>query len=666
METLEPRILMAATPLPDLAGNTTKTARVIDVTATATVCVDSVERVDLNDYYKFTITTGKCISLTLTQMTADADVQLLSSNGKVVASSVRGADDDDFLTAMVPAGTYYVRVLSFRNASTDYRLQVSAGDLPDDLAGNTKLLARDIGAMDGTAKLFADAINPLDTNDYYKFTLAAPATIAINLRNLTADASLQLIAEKSPGVKGGTLATAAHIGAVDETITKALAAGTYYVRVFPVKKAQTSYTLELGADGHTVPTPPPLPPSPAVATITSKTLADTKELDIAGSSVNDTIVVSQSGNQLTVNADGVVTTYLVSDYNQIMIHGNEGDDTITVNAGVTLNCNIYGDAGADTLTNAAYGRSTIVAIGGGSDTVTGNGFSTMFWIDSTDVSNASVTEIAAGLVHTVDAFYQPFTNISTNSKYIPLELNGQNLPDPTDSGTTERITTRSFWGNTPAVTYTNQGFLGDCYLLSTLGALANAEPSVLANTAVDLGDGTYAVQFTRGTTTTVVRVDGDLPDDSFGILYAFPGTTGGQWAPIIEKAYAMFKYADKTYASIEAGWMGDVLTDLGVANADAVAAQPDAAIYNTVITAINANKAITVGTVATIVGSAPLIEGHAYTVLGATLVNGVVTVTMRNPWGFDGVANPSNPNDGIVNVTGAQIRLNCDWFSIAS
>jgi hypothetical protein len=438
--------------------------------------------------------------------------------------------------------------------------------------------------------------------------------------------------------------------------------------VFPVGVAQTSYTLTLGADGHAVPTPPPPPPSPAVATITNNTLTGTKELDIAGSNISDTIFVTQAGNQLTVNADGVVTDYLVSDYNQIMIHGNEGDDTITVDSSVTLNCNIYGDAGADTLTNAASGRATIVSIGGGVDTVTGNGLTTMFWIDSTDISNASATEIAAGLVHNIDAFYQPFTNLPSNGKYIPLDLNGQNLPDPTDSGWTERLTTRSFWGNAPAAADTNQGFLGDCYLLSTLGALANASPNLLVNMAVDLGDGTYAVQFVRGTTKMVVRVDGDLPDEGYPdtILYAFPGSTGGQWAPIIEKAYALFRFSDRTYASIEAGWMGDVLTDLGVANTDAGALQSDAAIYAIVNAAITSGKAITVGTVSRIVGTAPLVGGHAYTILGAALVKGVVTVTMRNPWGIDGVANTSNPDDGIVNVTGAQMRLNCDWFSIAS
>ena len=44
-----------------------------------------------------------------------------------------------------------------------------------------------------------------------------------------------------------------------------------------------------------------------------------------------------------------------------------------------------------------------------------------------------------------------------------------------------------------------QGSLSDCYFLAPLASLAYSEPQKLMNTAVDLGDGTYAFRFVHAT-----------------------------------------------------------------------------------------------------------------------------------------------------------------------
>jgi hypothetical protein len=72
----------------------------------------------------------------------------------------------------------------------------------------------------------------------------------------------------------------------------------------------------------------------------------------------------------------------------------------------------------------------------------------------------------------------------------------------------------------PAETDVNQGSVGDCYFVATLSATARANPNRIRQMAVDLGDGTCAVQFFRNNQAHFVRVDGDLPALSGSPAYA--------------------------------------------------------------------------------------------------------------------------------------------------
>src|SRR5205085_3623021 len=108
---------------------------------------------------------------------------------------------------------------------------------------------------------------------------------------------------------------------------------------------------------------------------------------------------------------------------------------------------------------------------------------------------------------------------------------------------TTRISNASFWGTGPTMSDVNQGQVADCFLLGSLQSVSYASPDRLREVAVDLGDGTYAVQFQRSGT-TYVRVDGDLPAGGWygnGLMYDHPGASGNLWLPIIEKAYAEFR-----------------------------------------------------------------------------------------------------------------------------
>ena len=109
-----------------------------------------------------------------------------------------------------------------------------------------------------------------------------------------------------------------------------------------------------------------------------------------------------------------------------------------------------------------------------------------------------------------------------------------------------------------------QGAVGDCWFLASLASVAKADPQEIRQRIADLGDGTYIVQFKSAGKDVHVRVDADLPSYSTSSLaYAGFGAGGSIWAAIMEKAYAMFRKGEASYASLESGWMSEAFGDLG-------------------------------------------------------------------------------------------------------
>ena len=119
--------LSATPPPPDLAGNTLATARVVTLDGTTSSYTDYVGPTDTNDYYKFTTTGTTSFALSLTGLTADADVYLLNSTGGEVAHSYNsGTAPEAISVSNLAAGTYYVQVKPYNSAATDYTLDLSA------------------------------------------------------------------------------------------------------------------------------------------------------------------------------------------------------------------------------------------------------------------------------------------------------------------------------------------------------------------------------------------------------------------------------------------------------------------------------------------------------------------------------------------------------------
>lgn len=126
--------------MPDSVGNSFNTALGISLGPAPRLFADSIE-FDDNDYYRFTLSSRSTLAVSLSGLVNNADVQVLSSAGTVVTDNdgfVLSSTNDGTLleafTALLDAGTYYIRVFpgsplsTSTTATTPYRLSVAADD----------------------------------------------------------------------------------------------------------------------------------------------------------------------------------------------------------------------------------------------------------------------------------------------------------------------------------------------------------------------------------------------------------------------------------------------------------------------------------------------------------------------------------------------------------
>jgi hypothetical protein len=139
--------------------------------------------------------------------------------------------------------------------------------------------------------------------------------------------------------------------------------------------------------------------------------------------------------------------------------------------------------------------------------------------------------------------------------------------------------------------------------------------------------------------------------------YAGLGHEGSIWAPIMEKAFACFRYGGlASYADLDGGWMDEAFDALGYAT-HAIWRSDDANdLLDQIADEFAQGKAVTVAIFEPSRG-APLIGSHAYTIESVeTDAQGQRTLVLRNPWGIDGVGNDGN-DDGYVRITATQAYL---------
>ena len=129
---------------------------------------------------------------------------------------------------------------------------------------------------------------------------------------------------------------------------------------------------------------------------------------------------------------------------------------------------------------------------------------------------------------------------------------GTNLPSLSVSGIGEQNLNPTYQtstlplfgaGGTPSYLDVNQGYLGDCYFVSSLGETALMNPSLIENMITSNGNGSYSVRFYVNGQADYVTVNSQLPAMGGGYAWANRSTlefANGpvSWVALVEKAFA--------------------------------------------------------------------------------------------------------------------------------
>ncbi|MBF2016268.1 MAG: S8 family serine peptidase [Rivularia sp. T60_A2020_040] len=119
------RLSVSGVPF-DSAGNTINDAREVAIDSQTKSISDWVGKLDRKDYYKFNLDNTSDLNIVLDDLSADADLRLLSSQGNILASSVNLGSLNEIITKTLAAGSYYLEVNSYNNSETYYNLNFSA------------------------------------------------------------------------------------------------------------------------------------------------------------------------------------------------------------------------------------------------------------------------------------------------------------------------------------------------------------------------------------------------------------------------------------------------------------------------------------------------------------------------------------------------------------
>jgi Calx-beta domain/Ser-Thr-rich glycosyl-phosphatidyl-inositol-anchored membrane family len=229
----------------DQAGNSLSAATSIIVGSTTNTYIDWVGNTDPYDYYSFNLGVASNFNLKLNGLTANANVQLLNSNGDFIQGSYNtGTAEDSFKYNLNP-GSYYIKVYSeLGTANTNYNLNVFA--IPD-YAGNSLNTSRSI-SLSSVVGSYSDWVGDADANDYYGFNLNVASKFNLKLNGLTADANVQLL-----NSNGGFIQGSYNTGTTEDSFSYDLNPGNYYINVYrEVSGTNTNYNLNVSATSSNV------------------------------------------------------------------------------------------------------------------------------------------------------------------------------------------------------------------------------------------------------------------------------------------------------------------------------------------------------------------------------------------------------------------------------
>jgi Calpain family cysteine protease/RTX calcium-binding nonapeptide repeat (4 copies) len=389
---------------------------------------------------------------------------------------------------------------------------------------------------------------------------------------------------------------------------------------------------------------------PSPLAISEPTVYDGTQLQIVGTQNGDNISITQSGSSITVTDAGYTpqtfsgpfasidvicgngNNYVAANSSvteNLLLHGGTGNDTLIGGAG---NDQIWGGGGSDSLV-AGSGNDTIVSMGDSYATIVGGSGFDSFWANPGDtIENVSSAEIAGGNVHRISNYLETGATLAattltiggqTYTVYTPPTGAAPATDPAADMGAYTSFSGDPLFSDSgPAETDVSQGDLGDCYYLATLAATAQVDPNHIRQSICNLGDGTYAVEFTNGSgVAEYVRIGGELPASNGQPVYAGLGAQNSLWVALMEKAYAVVRDGSDTYDSIATGQPGVVFEQLGASTVNGLGNVSNGQqLLSNIAADLQGGQAVVYGA-----------NDHVYTVDSVNLAAG--TILLRNQAG---------------------------------
>lgn len=101
----------------------------LSMNQSAKVVTGSISAINTEDYFSFNFSGRSSLNLGVKGLSANVNLQVLDSNGQELAGSYNRRDRDESVNLTLEAGNYYIKVFRFRNATTTYNLEYSAGSI---------------------------------------------------------------------------------------------------------------------------------------------------------------------------------------------------------------------------------------------------------------------------------------------------------------------------------------------------------------------------------------------------------------------------------------------------------------------------------------------------------------------------------------------------------
>lgn len=204
-------------------------------------------------YASLRLTSPRELRVELDGLDADADLNLLDSDGKALsAGHTRAGKAAEFITQQLEPGTYFVRVLlKDRSQSTRFTFFHDLTEAKGAASpANAKAAAITLQPL-SAAPTFRSGLTRGEVV-YFKFTLQSEQRVEATLSNIPANADLDLYLESA---LSEVIAKSANVGTTEELVSAMLGPGTYFLRVQPTGTSGGNFMLAASAIGRpTAPT----------------------------------------------------------------------------------------------------------------------------------------------------------------------------------------------------------------------------------------------------------------------------------------------------------------------------------------------------------------------------------------------------------------------------